>query len=480
MAESLNFRAPRPRHHWTNYQKQVLCLLKKCYSNHWEHLAKIFNYIFSRELKRNGYFYGMPARVIVSQWHTLRDKRFPVFTQIDSLSFPIKEHDLIRTITKAAHGLGIVLIEANISRRTPVTERETPLAQPRAATNVLLPVSPPITPSPHSAQLLAQPEIKPRLLFRYWSGKSSGVNSVSYFCAGLWEAQPEVIPPPDSDRRVLHALAKTHLSRYDIKSPFISLYDTPLAPFHRALQVEDGMLTIFDISSFDDRRIFAAVDILKNDPLSRQISRRSYRGYSEFLIWGDIPAEYIVGSIRAHDLLALPAQHRKLLQISTIKSFRYNQRPLKSRLRSRQTPVDRMTGYLLGNIFCKIKLPEKVAAELAVKIAKGWRFKTDKANGYLLFLQGVTAAYHSSRVSAERFQRPVKLSVVRGSRIDRSDDWEMVNSSDDNDWETVDRLQEHDYGVTRSRSGIAVSANHAGEEDDFTRDRARVRRIIGF
>ncbi|EAS29301.1 uncharacterized protein CIMG_08047 [Coccidioides immitis RS] len=499
MAQELDFSSPPNRHSWTDGQRIVLCLLRKYYKNKWDDLARIFNRVFARELSLSGYFQGMPTRVIHSQYHTMQHKKFPVWTKINSSSSLAKrEYDLLFLIITTARGLGVTLIRNN--QHTPVfiqpsghsfvEPTEIPVQrleifkrqeqEPPADFSTFSPASDGVileddrsssstTPnSPNSTLRIPQPDSmspvqngKPYLAFRYWSSKSCGMNTCSYFVAGIWANQPNHMSQPNFDPLVIESLARSHLTRCKVKTPFISVFDTPLAPLQRALQEDDGMITVFDLSSFDNTRIFSAVDILKHEPLILESHERPYSGYSEFLIWGDISSEHIVGSVRAKDLLDLSSRYEELLQISTIKSFRLNGNPLKRRLIAQKTPANRSTGYLLGRLLCKAKFPQKYASELAIKISKSWRFQMEGDDGFQLLSKGVQAGYDSIRKSSNPNSQWSHKHCSQASSTD--DGWEFVEPSDNADWVDED-----------------CSLNPQEQIDVFAKSRNHIANVMGY
>ncbi|EEP77480.1 predicted protein [Uncinocarpus reesii 1704] len=264
---ALDLREPPRRHEWTDRQRQVVCLLRKYYDNSWNDLGKIFSELFKHQLGRHRYYDGMPGRILQAQWHTLRNKNSPIWSQIHSDStLTTTQFAVIRDIVTVAETLAVSLQE----NRNSTNDQQTFSQDYSFAQSAPSPTSPPPVPS-----LKCNPDSRqPRLMFRFWSAESNGFNSPTHFVAGLW-AHKKNVPPLDSDPCVVNGYAHVHLSRFKGDTPFISLFDTPLSPLHRALQKPDGMVTIFDMSSFDEARLISAVDVLKEKPLDPEIGKAS-------------------------------------------------------------------------------------------------------------------------------------------------------------------------------------------------------------
>ncbi|KAI1926548.1 hypothetical protein LOZ65_002477 [Ophidiomyces ophidiicola] len=366
-----------------------------------------------------------------------------------------------------------------------LTEPAEPFSGQLETSSDNIPMSPPLTPSQnqHNSKPLG-------LLFRYWSSKTNGLNSVSCFVAGLWSEQPQSIPSPNYDMRVIHSMARTHLSRYPIDSPFISFFDTPLSPLQRALHEDDGMLTVVDISSFDQSRIFSAVNILKDKPLSSEVTTRGYAGYSEFLIWGDVSSQYIICSVRANDLLKLKTSTVDFLSICDVKSFDYTSGALKAQLKKKQIPLDKKTGMFLGKFLRRAKFPQQHVNALAVKIACSWRFipvSDDDHDRYSSFLEGVQAAYKRPRVpqsTSNAYQVPKAPSVPAFSAPStpvkpRKSSPPKQKSVDKREWVIIDSDSDSSWGSGEDDwSGVTENEVSLEENDLFAINRARVRAFM--
>jgi hypothetical protein len=250
-------------------------------------------------------------------------------------------------------------------------------------------------------------------------------------------------------------MAKSHLLEVDVTSPFISTSETPLWPFHKAVRNDhNAAISMIDLSHFNQRRIFSAKELIRKNPLNR----RSYKGWGEWLIWGDIPASSMVGTIFLKDLWPIVRSHgdvREVLRLNVIRSFPFNRKGLKRRLAAGSVKADEAAGSAIGKLFrlLHLELADRHLDVFATMIARSWRFQRNHTGGFSRYLQSVRAAY-SSTVRIEdagavgSIGRPVE---VEGTAI----------SSD---------IQ------TRWQQMVAVEV----PLDQFSRDRARVNRVLGW
>jgi hypothetical protein len=212
------------------------------------------------------------------------------------------------------------------------------------------------------------------VLFSDFGTRKPRVSILQHTLQPVCGRQSRYIPHPSlNDERMIEAMARSHLSKVEIQSPFISVYETPLSPFHRALRGEtDAAVSVLDLSSLDQTRIFSAQDFIRRNPLT--VGR--YRGYSEWLIWGDIPPSCIVSTIGMSDLWVISEEHKDIgaiLQLAQIKSFPFNNNSLKSCLAAGPGMVDEATGRVVGKLFKLLRLDvsDQRIESFAILLARG-------------------------------------------------------------------------------------------------------------
>lgn len=213
--------------------------------------------------------------------------------------------------------------------------------------------------------------------------------------AGLFSDSPKSIPLPiDYSDDEFDRMLECHLRILPFSSPFISTTGTPLAPIHRALRNREGaVLTLIDSSQIQTK-VYSAQQLMwqKNIKIPR------YRGTDEFLIWGEIPSQAILCSIKITDLERIAEDHpdiRALLKLDVIASFKRIRKRLRKKLSLGHGRLDGATGFTVGKLLRYIGIPDMYTDNVAERIASSWRFK--KKQGSLAeYLEGVRDGYISS------------------------------------------------------------------------------------
>ncbi|KKZ63080.1 hypothetical protein EMCG_02581 [[Emmonsia] crescens] len=411
-----------PRHKWTGPQRELLCVLRRFYALPKKEEALIFNYLFETEIE--GFRNGLPVTSVNTQWHDMAWRKHPIWISVNSIFLSNDEYRECRHIIElAAAELGLHLCcrdcdDGQTNPKYPGFHLLQSFFHPR--TDVDLQSNPPSAADADHDHDEPEPDIeperecgarfkkasmrlrydgtqqKPQILYRFFNSQSRGTNSSRYFASGLTSA----LHPSLYNQRDIEAMAKTHLSRYEVSSPFISTFATLLPCVHRMLtQGQNARVSIIDVSKVDQNGIFSAQDILRKDPLSTDITP-GYCGWSEWLIWGEIPESSIVCTIAEPELLEIAEIHPDIgsvLQIKDIKSFTYNRGPLHQRLKNSPTKLDKPAGVIVGKFFKLINLPVEYIEQVAIKISHGWRFtRTSRYARYDEFLDGVHLGYANS------------------------------------------------------------------------------------
>ncbi|PGH02364.1 hypothetical protein GX51_04672 [Blastomyces parvus] len=424
-----------PRHRWTDPQREVLCVLRRFYSLAKKDETAIFNYIFDAEIE--GFKNGLPVTTVNTQHYDMVLRRHVIWISVNSAPLADDEEykECRRIIEIASTELGIPLNRKNCDdrpvklpkypgfqllqsffcpRTTSDPDADSTYTAPEPATvpaavPATAPAAEPAEPGYARGAEFCKPGMKPRhtrtqerpqILYRFFNEQSNGVNDPQHFSSGL----ANTMHPSFYNRGDIDAMAKTHLSRYEIKSPFISTFSTLLPCVHRMLtKGQNSRVSIIDASKLQQNGIFSAQDILSKDPLSSDITP-GYCGWSEWLIWREIPESSIVCTITRSDLLNIAEIHHdigSILQIKDIMSFTYNRKPLHHKLRASPTKFNNAAGVTVGKFLGIVNLPVEYINQVALKIAHGWRFTRETR--YAPddeFLDGVQVGYSNSALTS--------------------------------------------------------------------------------
>lgn len=213
------------------------------------------------------------------------------------------------------------------------------------------------------------PEELPLLLYRWYNGDSQGVNSDQELLAGLFCYSPFFGRDEICDEEFL-AFFRCHVTKRKSKTPFISSFRSPLAPIHRAIHSElDAAIAVIDTSKLNTKVFYA-------HPLAKHTDSFTYswRGFGEFLIWGQVPTEAIVFTLKAHELERISRTHKdisRLIQLPLIhESFRCNQ-SLRDRLAAKRKSAYK-SGRTLGKLLSLLCFPRIYWESFAQWFTKSW------------------------------------------------------------------------------------------------------------
>jgi hypothetical protein len=156
----------------------------------------------------------------------------------------------------------------------------------------------------------------PPLLYRWYNNASQGANSPQGIQSGLFASGTHL----DYNELTLQQFCqhfRFHVKPERVLTPFISTFRSPLAPLQRALRSANGAkITVIDTQKLQTQVFYAHT-------LASYAGGFTFcwRGYGEFLIWGEVPADAIVFTIDIEYLEEIALAHRdinRLLQLSTI------------------------------------------------------------------------------------------------------------------------------------------------------------------
>lgn len=207
---------------------------------------------------------------------------------------------------------------------------------------------------------LCTPDALPPVLYRWSNLNSQGINSPSLIAAGMFANSDSVaFSPTDVDEDTFLGYVKSHVTKAPEKSPFISAFQSLLAPIHRALHNgQDAMISVIDTSQL-------ASEIFKAFPLVEltKTALDNWKGYGEYLIWSDVQASAIACTFTISKLQGIATTHRDIgqfLQLDRIRERHHCSRFLYSDLAANVPPsqddhaeiLDRLTGLLglCGNV----------------------------------------------------------------------------------------------------------------------------------
>ena len=433
-----------PRNHWTTRQREVLCVLIKFYQTPLNESVKIFNELFREELLSSGFIHahGIPYLSLNSMWHQMFVDGSPIFERVQIETLLSDESgrwaDLREDIETVARNIGVSLVKrkfehlrdiakfgSNLRGRKQYASKEDDISEDDMGIISLesdseedvvilssrpIPVTPenrhrqlrraditPITPRSRDKQPLREIET-PLHVYRYWSSNSQGFNSETRFVAGLFCDGMESVPLTVYHPTEVIEMSETHLMRDEIPSPFISTYQTPLAPLHRAIL--DGMaaaVSVVDITKLDPATVFSAEMLVSNQRF--KLPGR-YRGRTEWLIWGQIPSSAIVCTFTMNTLLRIIDYNpdiETILQLGVLRKFKHTRKNMKELLAAGPAGVDEPTGQVVGKLFKLVGLPEPYLEQVSTMLLVAWGF-----GGVRYSKHGLGEYYEQGRAGYER------------------------------------------------------------------------------
>jgi hypothetical protein len=213
----------------------------------------------------------------------------------------------------------------------------------------------------------------PPLLYRWSNSESQGVNSKTFFQAALF-CNGEWYNPEDFSEDRFERFFRSHVTKQEVKTPFISTSQSPLAPIQRALANQNNaIVTVIDTSKLDTKVFYACPLAIR----TRTLVHNGWKGYGEYLIWGRIPTEAIVLALEIATLERIASLHHDiyhLMQIPLIRGARRCDQKLREMLASkRKAPFK--SGRTFGKLLTILQVPRVHWDNLASEFAKSWGWK---------------------------------------------------------------------------------------------------------
>ena len=309
-------------------------------------------------------------------------------------------------------------------------------------------------------------EKMPPLLFRWSNRDSQGVNSKTIFVAGLF-CNGEWFNSENLSEDQFESFFRSHVTKQEVKTPFISTFLSPLAPFHRALAGGKGaILTVIDTSKLDAKVFYAHPLAIRTRTLTH-----SWKGYGEYLIWGRVATDAIAFSVETTRVEDIAQSHRdigRLLQIPLIRRFLRCNKKLREMLAvKRKAPYK--SGRTFGKLLTFLEVPTIHWEHIASRFTKawGWVYKKEIA----LFHSGLRSAppYLPEELSDSESEGPLPTPQKTPGRIhtemhfwDSDEDYEPPET----DYDSAETSELED--VDESRSISMSNMTETTDEDKFS------------
>ncbi|CAG8898141.1 unnamed protein product [Penicillium egyptiacum] len=305
----------------------------------------------------------------------------------------------------------------------------------------------------------------PPLLFRWSNRDSQGVNSKTIFLAGLF-CNGEWFNPEDFSEDRFESFFRSHVTKQEVETPFISTFRSPLAPLHRAIAGRKGaILTVIDTSKLDTKVFYACPLAIRTRTLTY-----SWKGYGEYLIWGRVATDAIAFSVEITCVEDIAQSHRdvgRLLQIPLIRSVpRCNQKLREMLAAKRKSPFK--SGRTLGKLLTLLEVPTIHWDNIAFRFAKswGWMYKKETA----LFHSGLRSAppYLPEELSDSESEGPLPAPQKTPGRIPKKMHFRSDSASDDENYEPPET--DYDSGETSESEDVGESPSISMDDMTETAD----------
>ncbi|KAL4905405.1 hypothetical protein BDW74DRAFT_177776 [Aspergillus multicolor] len=533
---ALDMRIRPPKLRWSSDSRKFLCCMVKYFEKDHSGFQAVFNACFRKELAESGFkedeFIGWPA--LNSQWTHMKSRGDPIWEDIHQAdSDPEAVLSFIQVIEDTAVSIGHYL-DRKPSNSVGSSKFTTPVAcgEKNARRQLFQTESSPIVPprldaepgstddlfsittsqqDVENAPSLAEPAPAPvplcragiescfwcyteslnkkategmgstqlpPLLYRWWNVKSQGLNLEGSFVAGMFAGllrgffEPYTITDDEFSN-----LFESHIRREQTPSPFISTFQSLLAPVHRGLREGKGA----SIAIYDSRKItskaYSAHYFVREHKLLGKIGR-TYHGGGEYLVWGQINSDAVICSFEVAKLSAIAAEHpdiHQFLQLDLIASHTRARRPLHNAMTQAAMFLDKKAGATVGKILSFLEVPQEFCRIVSESMAYSWRVK-NKRIPWRDFFEGVELGFRGEPVMTA-LRRPdttletnadipsgefdSDLEIIDISSDDEGDDSDGIiaypNEDDRNDKDAAEAMEETPSPSPR-RDGIAKSS----------------------
>ncbi|CEN61330.1 hypothetical protein ASPCAL07984 [Aspergillus calidoustus] len=170
-----------------------------------------------------------------------------------------------------------------------------------------------------------------------------------------------------------------HITPTPDPSPFISTFQSALAPVHRALRGQEGAtVSIIDPTKLKpDSKIFSAKEFVKKNFVRIPGSR--YDGRGEYLIWGSIQNDAIICSFNITTLCEIAANDpdiKRFLQLESIAASENAGIRLHREMKKRAMDLSQRTGAAVGRLLSSLGVPCEYYKAVSEGLAYSWRLKS--------------------------------------------------------------------------------------------------------
>ncbi|KAF7159374.1 hypothetical protein CNMCM5623_004688 [Aspergillus felis] len=233
----------------------------------------------------------------------------------------------------------------------------------------------------------------PPLLYRWSNADSQGTNTPKRYIAGLF-TDSDVSPflPEDIAPEIFNNYVLNHVSIASRPSPFISTFQSILAPIHRAMWGKEGAR----VSIIDTRKLTGPLYFAKALVQQNKIRIPGYSGVGEYLIWGEIQTPAIICSFKITTLIQIAQKHEdisRILQLDRIASYKRVRGKLRTVL-SKETGsmnLDHASGVSLGKLLHLINVPQEYYQMVGEGILRSWQLR--KQGDWQEFCQGLEVGF---------------------------------------------------------------------------------------
>lgn len=308
----------------------------------------------------------------------------------------------------------------------------------------------------------------PPLLFRWSNRDSQGVNSKTTFLAGLF-CNGEWFNPEDFSEERFESYFRSHVTKQEVKTPFISTFRSPLAPLHRAIANQNGaIVTVIDTSKLDTKVFYASPLAIRTRTLTY-----SWKGYGEYLIWGRIPTKAIAFSVEIASFEKIVQSRRdisRLLQVPLIRSAPRCKQKLREMLAlKRKSPFK--SGRTLATLLTLLEVPTIHWGNISSRFAKSWGWKYAKERAQ--FHSGLQSPppYLLEELSDSESEGPLPTPQKTPGKIPQkahfsdifSDlDYEPPETDEDSEWTSDSE------GVSNSQSMSMCDKTETSDDGNFS------------
>lgn len=269
-------------------------------------------------------------------------------------------------------------------------------------------------------------------MYRWSNVESQGINTRTVILAGLFaNTEHETFHPGEIPQTDFESYVRSHVSISKTVTPFVSTFNSPLAPVHRSLRAREGAL----INIIDSSRLEGHVYSARKLVWDLDIRIPGYRGVGEYLVWGRVPTPAIICSFTTTELVRIvndDAEIAQLLQLDRIESAKRNQPRLKRALSRGPGKLDWRSGCIVGRLLRKLSLPEAYIDKVALGICRSWKFSRSGSEDD--YLKGARQGYLPSSSPLDTQVESARL-VQRGSSppIEEDSDTAMDEELEDED-----------------------------------------------